>query len=146
MKTSIISATVGAMLFSSAVSLAQSAAPKPRLTVLSIDAKGVNMDPMTMGNAVRVELEKLRLYQVTDKYDVIQFMEDHKMQVNNCFGKTCLTEVGTMMKSDKMFSGSIEHIGKTMTFTYRVLDVSSSNIEKTYVHEFLYLPGKSRTW
>ena len=39
-----------------------------------------------------------------------------------------------------MFTGSTEHIGKTIVITYRILDVKSNSFERTYVHEFLYLP------
>jgi hypothetical protein len=44
-----------------------------------------------------------------------------------------------MLMCNKMFTGSLEHMGKTIVFTYRLLDVKTSSIEKTYVHEFLYI-------
>lgn len=113
---------------------------KPNLALLNIDSKSINMDPERMGNLVRVELEKLNLYDVKDKYDIQYFMEHNNMTMTNCYGKTCLTEVGSLLKCDKMFSGSVEHIGKNLTLTYRILDVKTSSFEKTYVHEFLYLP------
>ncbi len=139
MKTSI-STIILFLLLNGLYAKSQGPAPKPILTVLSVDSRGVNTDPLTMGSMVRTELEKLPEYNVTDKYDVIQFMEANKVSLNNCFGKSCLTEVGLMMKSDKMFSGSIEHFGKILVFTYRLIDVKNSEVEKTYVHEFLYLP------
>ena len=139
MKTSI-NTMILFLLLNGFYAKSQGPASKPILTVLSIDSRGVNTDPLTMGSMVRTELEKLPEYNVTDKYDVIQFMEANKVSLNNCFGKSCLTEVGLMMKSDKMFSGSIEHFGKILVFTYRLIDVKNSEVEKTYVHEFLYLP------
>lgn len=113
---------------------------KESLTLLNIDSKSLDIDPQITGNMVRSEIEKLNVYDVTDKYDIQYFMEEHKISMTNCYGKTCLTELGMMIKSDKMFTGSMEHLGKTMMLTYRLLDVKSGHFEKTYVHEFLYLP------
>jgi hypothetical protein len=75
-----------------------------------------------------------------DKYDVIQIVEQNKMNITNCYGKICLTEAGILLKQDKMFSGSVEQIGKNIVITYRLLDVKLSAVEKTYVKEFLYIP------
>lgn len=120
--------------------MGQETAQKTKLAVLNIDARGVNSDATTMGNMARIEMEKLGLYDVLDKYDVIQFMEQNRVSMTNCFGKTCLTEMGLLLKSDKMFSGSVEQMGRFILVTYRLLDVKTSSVEKTYVHEFLYLP------
>jgi hypothetical protein len=98
-----------------------------------------------MANMVRIELDKLNIYDVTDKYDIIQFMENNKLNLTSCYGKTCLTEVGLLMKSDKMFSGSIESISRSIIITYRMIDVKTGSIERTYVHEFLNFPEELRS-
>ena len=113
---------------------------KESLALLNIDSKSMGMDPQNMGTMVRIEIEKLNIYDVKDKYDIQYFMDQNKISMSNCYGKTCLTEVGLMMKSDKMFTGSVEHLAKTIVITYRIMDVKTSSFEKTYVHEFLYLP------
>jgi hypothetical protein len=113
---------------------------KSSLTVLNVDSKNVNTDASTMGNMVRIELEKLDTFAVMDRYDVQYMMEKNKINVANCYGVTCLTEVGQIIGSDKMFGGTVEQMGKTIVVTYRLIDVKEKRIEKTYVHEFLYLP------
>ena len=113
---------------------------KPSVTVLNIDTKGLGIDPIQMGNMVRVELEKLDIFQVMDRYDVSYVVEKNKLNIANCYGKICLVEVGSLINSDKMFTGSIELIGETVISTFRLIDVKSATIEKTQVNEFLNLP------
>jgi len=115
-------------------------APKPTLTVLNIDTRGVNMAPETAGDLVRIETEKLGLYEVMDRYDVAYLIEKNQLKISNCYGKLCLVEIGQKLKSDKMLSGSIELFGETIIMTMRIIDVKSNSIEKTHTREFLNLP------
>ena len=114
--------------------------PRPSITVLNIDAKGIQLDPSQMGNLVRIELEKLDSFDVTDRYDVVYLIEKNKLNITNCYGKTCLLEVGNVIKSDFMFTGSVELYGQTIICTFRLINVSNGNIERTTVSEFLNLP------
>lgn len=110
------------------------------ISVLNIDTKGLGLDPVQMGNMVRIELEKLDTFQVMDRYDVSYVVEKNKLNISNCYGKICLVEIGKTINSDKMFTGSIELIGENIISTFRVIDVKSATIEKTQVNEFLNLP------
>lgn len=114
--------------------------PKKSITVLNIDTKGLALDPAQMGNLVRIELEKLDQYQVMDRYDVAYVVEKNKLDISNCYGKLCLVEIGNVIKTEKMLTGSVDLYGETIIVTLRLLDVPSATIEKTYVMEFLNLP------
>ena len=46
---------------------------KPTLGVLNIDSKGLQMDPEQLGNLVRLELDKLDLFEVMDQLFFIEF-------------------------------------------------------------------------
>jgi len=109
------------------------------VTVLNIDTKGLGLDPSQMGNMVRIELEKLDTFEVMDRYDVSYVVEKNKLNIGNCYGKICLVEVGTIINSDKMFTGSVELLGETIIATFRLIDVKTATIEKTQVNEFLNL-------
>jgi hypothetical protein len=113
---------------------------KSTLTILSIDINGLKTDPQQMGNLVRTELEKLDTFEVMDRYDVAYMVEKNKLNINNCYGKLCLTEIGETIHSDKMLSGSIELYPKSIIYTLRLIDVKTKSIEKTTVMEFLNLP------
>lgn len=110
------------------------------ITVLNIDTKGVEYDPVQMGNLVRIELDKLQQFQVTDKYDVAYLIERNKLEVGNCYGKICLVDVGKVIKSDKMFTGSVEKLGQTLVVSLRLIDVTTEKVEKSYIKEYLFLP------
>ncbi|MEI6019923.1 MAG: hypothetical protein WCR21_02250 [Bacteroidota bacterium] len=112
------------------------------LAIVSIDTKELSIDPISMGNMVRTEVEKLDTFNVTDRYDVQQFMETNKVSMSNCYGKICLVEIGIQLKVNKMLTGSIELVGKNIIVTYRLVDVLKNEVERTYVHEFLSLPDE----
>lgn len=113
---------------------------KTSITVLNIDTRGLGVDPVLMGNMARIELEKLEIFEVMDRYDVSYVVEKNKLNISNCYGKICLVEVGTLINSEKMFTGSVELIGETIIATFRLIDVKTATIEKTQVNEYLNLP------
>ena len=115
---------------------------KPSLTVLNVDAQGVEFTSVQLGNLVRIEMDKLNRFEVMDKYDVAYLVEKNNLKIDNCYGKICLLEVGKLIDSDKMFTGSVERYGKTIIITLRLIDVKKGIIEETQVNEFLNLQNE----
>ncbi|MES2781067.1 MAG: hypothetical protein V4651_14335 [Bacteroidota bacterium] len=113
---------------------------RPTITVLNIDTKGINLDAQQMGNLVRIELEKLDTFDVTDRYDVVYLIEKNKLNITNCYGKMCLLEVGNMIQTDFMYTGSAELYGQTIIVTFRLINVKEGTVERSIVMEFLNLP------
>lgn len=117
-------------------------AQKASLSVLNIDAQGIEYTSTQMGNLVRLEMDKLDKFEVMDKYDVAYLVEKNALKIENCYGKICLLEVGKLINSDKMFTGSVERYGKLIIVTLRLIDVEKGVIEKTQVNEFLNLQNE----
>ena len=115
---------------------------QPSLTVLNIDAQGIEYTPVQIGNLVRLEMDKLGTFEVMDKYDVAYLVEKNELKIDNCYGKICLVEIGKLINSDKMFTGSVERYGKSIIITLRLIDVQKDVIEKTQVNEFLNLQNE----
>ncbi len=113
---------------------------RPTLTVLNIDTKEVQLEPSQMGNLVRIEIEKLNVYDVTDRYDVAYIVQKNNLNITNCYGKLCLMEIGNVIKSDYILTGSAELYGETIVITLRLVNIKSGSIDKTTVVEFLNLP------
>jgi hypothetical protein len=113
------------------------AALKPKVAVLQIDSKGFVLDPVQMGNLVRLELDKLGQFEVLDKYDVAYLAEKESLNFDNCFGKICLVETGRKLRADKMLTGSVELLGEHVVVTLRLIDVGSESVERSQVSEFL---------
>lgn len=139
-KWTLLMLFISLSFFATAQIQATGKAGRASISVLNIDTKGLGLDPVQMGNMVRIELEKLDTFQVMDRYDVSYVVEKNKLNISNCYGKICLVEIGKTINSDKMFTGSIELIGENIIATFRLIDVKSATIEKTQVNEFLNLP------
>lgn len=139
MKTSMKISTLllGAFLFMKTTSNVLFAQDKPSIAIVSIDTKDLALDNVSMGNLVRLELEKTNTYEVLDKYDVADMMKQNGTDPSNCFGKTQLVKVGKLLKADKMLSGSAEKFGEKIILILRMIDVKSEKIEKTNVMEYL---------
>ncbi len=118
---------------------------RPKLTVLNIDSQNLNMTPEQMGNLVRIEVDRLDTFEVTDRYDVQFLLEKHNLNISNCYGKICLVEHGKVIGSDFMLGGSIERFGEVIILTLRLIDVKNETILRTSIREFLNLPLELQT-
>lgn len=118
--------------------MAQGNERTPKIAVLSLDSRGIEVDNIAMGNLVRLELIKTQKYEVLDKYDVAHELEKAGIDQANCFGKNQLTEAGKVLKTKYMLTGSIEKFGDKLIYTLRLINVEESLIEKTTVLEFVY--------
>jgi hypothetical protein len=115
-------------------------AQEPSLAVLNIDVKDVPWDEETMGNLVRLEIEKTGVYKVLDKYDLEYIIRNEEFDISNCFGRICLVEAGKLLNADKMLTGSIERFDNKLIVILRLIDVKSGTIEKSNIMEYLDLP------
>lgn len=110
--------------------------------VLNIDTRGLEMDAIQAGNLVRLELEKLHVYDVIDRYDVADLSSRHKFTLTGCYGKNCVVEAGTLLNANKMVTGTIERLGEKIVVTFRLIDVKSARVESSSVKEYLLLPER----
>src|ERR1035437_3665693 len=115
---------------------------RAKLIVLNIDSRGVGLDPVQMGNLVRIEMDKLDTFEVMDRYDVSYLIEKNQLKVENCYGKLCLLEIAKVLRPDKILTGSVELLGESILVTVRLIDVKAESIEKTQVVEFVNIPGE----
>jgi hypothetical protein len=112
---------------------------REKVGVLHIDTKGFTLDAAQMGQITRLELDKLGLYEVLDKYDVEYIVEREKLNIDKCFGKICLVETGRQLGADKMLTGSVELLTDKVIVTMRLIDVGTQSVERSQVMEFLNL-------
>ncbi len=128
--------TIAALL----MSLGMLAQTKPNVAVLNVDSKGIVNNSEEMGYLVRLELEKTGVYSVLDKYEVKEITAANKIDLNNCYSKTCLVETGKLLKVEKMVSGNVERFGEKIVISLRLIDVATEKIEKIESTEYLNLP------
>jgi hypothetical protein len=116
---------------------AQNNAIRPKVAVLNLDTKSFAFDPTQAGNITRLELDKLDLFDVMDRYDIDYLLDKESQNVSNCYGKLCLVDVAKKIKADKMLSGSVEVMSERIVITLRMIDVATASVEKTQVLDFL---------
>lgn len=127
------------MLFALLATAQNTPTIKEKVGVLYIDSKGFSLDPVQMGNMTRLELDKMGMYEVLDKYDVEYLVEKEGLKLENCYGKICLVETGKKLRADKMLTGSVELLGERVVVSFRLIDIGTESVEKSQVMEFLNL-------
>lgn len=110
---------------------------KPLAAVLGIDSKGVIQDAESVGYMVRLELEKANFYNVLDKYDVAEGVKKNNIDLQTCFGKSCVVSAGKALGVDKMITGSVERFGEKIVISLKVIDVKTEEVEKQDATEYL---------
>lgn len=117
---------------------AQKNATQNSIAIVSIDSKGLSLDNLSMGNLIRIELEKLEMFEVLDKYDASNIMKQNNILPSECFGKKQLVDVGKVLRADYMLSGSAEKFGEKIILILRLINVKDNKIEKISVMEYIY--------
>jgi hypothetical protein len=110
------------------------------IAVLNIDTKNMDLDPISMGNLVRLELEKTKVYSVMDKYEAEYIIQKEGLHINNCYGKSCLLEVAKILKVEKLLAGYAERFGDKIVINLRLIDVETSLVEKSDITEYQNIP------
>src|SRR3972149_22785 len=119
-------------------------AQQEKIAVLNIDVQGMDYDKTSMGNLVRLELEKKGAYRVMDKYDINYIMEQNGFDASDCYGKICLVEAGKILQADKMLTGSMEKIDNKIIMIFRLIDVKNNAIVKADIMEYIDAPERQR--
>lgn len=134
-----ITSLIATFLVMSFASYAQNNSTQETVAVLNIDAQGFTLTPEQMGNLTRIELSKLNIYEVIDRYDTQYLLKENNINPDDCYGKKCLIDVGLKLEADKMFTGSVEVLGQKIAVSFRLIDVSTGKTEKTIIQEYMNL-------
>lgn len=87
------------------------------------------------------ELVRFGDFEVMDKYDIEYISKRDTLKMTGCFSKICLAEFGKRLQVNKIITGSISQLGDNVNVSIRLLDVEKAVFEKSYVKEFLNIPG-----
>ena len=113
--------------------------------VVSVYTQGAKISPEMAESVLRIVTTKSEQFNVLDKLDLQEIINDSKIDVSNCFGKKCLLSVGKAAKVDKVVTGSIESLGKKIVVTVKILNVESGEYDKVAVEEFINLDSEIQT-
>ena len=138
MKNTILSLILCSLVSMTAL-VAQNTGLRPKLAVLNIDTENIDITPEQMGSLTRLELDKLGIYEVMDRYDVAYMIDQKGLKIENCYGKICMIEVGQQLGMDKMLTGNVERLADAIIVNFRLVDIPTQSVEKSKVIEFLNL-------
>ena len=110
--------------------------------VLSVYTQSAKISPEMAESVLRVEMTKTEQFNVIDKLDMIEILEENEIDLTNCYGKKCLLKVGKSAGVDKVVTGSIENLGKKIVVTVKILDVDSESYDKVAIEEFINLDAE----
>jgi hypothetical protein len=110
--------------------------------VLNLYTRDVGITPEMAGDLLRIELDKTGFFKVYDKHDMNEALKLKGLTPTECFGKECLYTVGKEIGVNKIFSGSIESLGKKIVVSLKVLDIATNTYEFTRVEEFINVQGE----
>ena len=117
----------------------------PTAAIVSVYTQGVKISPDMAESLMRIEVTKTGKFNVLDKLDMLEVLSENQIDVSNCFGKKCLTNVGNQAGVDKMITGAIENLGKKIVITVKLLDVKTGNYDKIAIEEFINLDTEVQT-
>ncbi|MCB9225232.1 MAG: hypothetical protein H6582_13700 [Crocinitomicaceae bacterium] len=129
MKTKVIFIQTILMLFFKVSAIGQTAA------VTNFSTHGINLTPEIAGKLTRIELTKLEKFKVLDEFDMESELQDIT-KFDQCYGKSCLVEMGNALHVDFMFSGSIDAFGNKIIITVKMIDVKEGKLKSTKSLEF----------
>ncbi|MEC8969006.1 MAG: hypothetical protein VX756_07660 [Bacteroidota bacterium] len=107
--------------------------------IVSIYTQGIGSSDDLGESLYRIEVTKTEKFNVLDRLDMMEIIQQLEVDPKTCYGKKCMLEVGKTAKVDKIISGSIENLGKKIVITVKILDVESEDYDKIVVQEFINL-------
>ena len=110
--------------------------------VLSVYTQSAKISPEMAESVLRIEMTKTEQFNVIDKLDMNEILEENQIDITNCYGKKCLLRVGKSAGVDKVVTGSIENLGKKIVITVKILDVASESYDKVAIEEFINLDSE----
>ncbi|MFN8333316.1 MAG: hypothetical protein U0T81_19220 [Saprospiraceae bacterium] len=111
----------------------------PSLVVAGVESKNVDLSNSTLNDILNLQIKKINLFDVINHYDALQVSTQNQIQVDKCFDKKCMYELGTVLGADKVLTAQLEKYNDKIYISIRQLDVASKEIEKNYSLEFLSL-------
>ena len=105
---------------------------KQTLAILDFDGLGISQqEAQLLTNRLRTILVQMEVYNVIERGQMEQILQEQNFQLTGCTSQECAVEVGQLLGAQRMMIGSIGKIGQTFTVDLRIIDVETSAIDKS---------------
>jgi len=109
-----------------------------RIAVLDFGTSGglSNMEAVTLTNRLRSMLVKTKAFVVLERGIMDEILNEQGFQQTGCTSTECAVEVGKLLNVQKMVSGTIGKLGSTWTMDISLIDIATSEIEKSFFQDY----------
>ncbi len=116
------------------VSLTNALIGQEKQTVAILDFEGLGIsqhEAQLLTNRLRTLLVQSKSYNVIERGQMEQILEEQNFQLSGCTSQECAVEVGQLLGAQRIMTGSIGKIGETFTVDLRIINVETSEIVRT---------------
>ncbi len=104
------------------------------IAVSDFSTTGLHATPKIVAKLARLELIKTNKYVVMDESDMDEVLTENEM--DNCYGKNCLVEIGEKLNVPMVLSGSADGLGNKIVISIKLIDVKTKTIKDSRSMEF----------
>ncbi|MEJ2050128.1 MAG: PEGA domain-containing protein [Calditrichota bacterium] len=105
---------------------------KETLAILDFDGLGISQqDAQLLTNRLRTILVQSGAYNVIERGQMEDILNEQNFQLSGCTSQECAVQVGQLLGAKWMMTGSIGKIGQTFTVDLRIINVETSEIDRT---------------
>ncbi len=105
---------------------------KPTLAVLEFEGAGISeSEVIALSNRLRTNMTQLGVYQVIERGQMQQILQEQDFQLTGCTTDECAVEIGQLLGAQLMLAGSIGKVGNTWTVEMRVIDVETGAVMRS---------------
>ena len=117
--------------------LSTQAQNKKKIAVLDLDAVNMIYDGSEMARLLRMEVTKIDVGMVVDRYEMSEQFKEKAFESSNCFSTKCAAEAGNILGADQSLVGTMERFGEKIIVTLRLINCGSGEIENQVVTEYI---------
>ncbi len=115
-----------------AVSFTTETGDAPTLAIIDFEGLGISeQDARVLTNRLGTHLVQLGRYQVIERGQMQQVLEEQDFQLTGCTSDECAVEVGQLLGVRQMLAGSFGKFGTIYTIDMRIIDVATGGILRT---------------
>jgi hypothetical protein len=114
------------------------AAPADPVAIGVLDLTGEKVpasDLRVLTDRLRAELIRTGRFRVMERERMAMILKEQGFQKSGCTSTECAVEMGQLMNVHKMVAGQVGKIGRVYSFSIRIIDVKTGEIERTAVKD-----------
>ena len=107
------------------------------IAVVDFDGKGVSdTEASALTDRFASELFNLDIYKLIERERVGEILEEQGFQQSGCTTAECAVEVGQLLGTEKIITGSISKVGNVFSVSSRIINVESGEIYKMSNYDY----------